>query len=311
MKIELMPSQIFYSQDNIKFCLRDGRTLGEVLDLLIDGKESVQDLGLIRVTKRPGDNKWFTLDNRRLWLFHHLQGAGKCKKITVLKTEYDYGQSNKFTTRNGGVAVKIRKNYNVYQKYRPTPVTPCCSGKTNAEEENDMNFASNECVLTSKCTDITANDDVSFWSKKEGVLYKKNKKIGSAVSTTILKDAFSTPTDDINDIITKNKDSVLSPAVSTSTDDTNSNTKVIASVSNDKRTACLVNTPLEIDCNAVKIYTHAGQQDESDKVKQAETQNETTGDVPTALADDIFHQQSIKRRISSAGLDVLVKKQKN
>lgn len=126
-EIELRPSEIFYSQCSIHVALCGGSWLGQVLDDLIDGELSVRDLGLINVVKIPGDNKLYSLDNRRLWLFHHLEGAGKCSKIPVKMCKYEPGHDHKFTSRNGGVSIRIREDRDitgVYGKYRPTPVTP-------------------------------------------------------------------------------------------------------------------------------------------------------------------------------------------
>lgn len=311
-EIELMPSQFFYSQNNIYCSLTDGRWLGDVLDRLIDGKESVRDLGLIRVTKRPGSNKWYSLDNRRLWLFHHLQGAGKCKKIPVVKMEYNSCFSRKFTSRNGGVSIKIRDNLDVFVNHRPTPVTPCYNEETEADQNDNVNSASSESVITSHSTGFTPKDDKSLSDLKEGVLYERHKTTSSAVSTTTHSDARSTPANETFDVISKSIGSALNPAVSASTDDdTKNKTKVVASDSDDKSSASLVYTPLEIiDRDVVNIHTHVEYQDESVKMKPAQTQNETTADVPTPLAADLFTQRSHKRSLSGSKHDEVSKKLK-
>jgi hypothetical protein len=65
---------------------------------------SVRDIPTIPVVKR--NNKWFTADNRRLWVFRNLEKLGKCSEIDV--TEGYYIPSSKFTTINGGVDVTVR-----------------------------------------------------------------------------------------------------------------------------------------------------------------------------------------------------------
>lgn len=272
----------------------------------------MRDLGLIRVTKRPGSNKWYSLDNRRLWLFHNLQGAGKCKKIPVVKMEYNSCFSRKFTSGNGGVSIKIRDNLDVYVNHRPTPVTPCYNEETQADQNDNVNSASSESVITSQSTGFTPKDDKSLSDLKEGVLYERHKTTSSAVSTTTQSDARSTPANETFDVISKSIGSALNPAVSASTDDdTKNKTKVVASDSDDNSSASLVYTPLEIiDRDAVNIHTHVEYQEESVKMKRAETQNETTSDVPTPLAADLFTQRSHKRSLKGSKHDEVSKKLK-
>jgi hypothetical protein len=74
LKMELRPSEIYYSQDSIMNRFGDytphGNTcIGETLDQLLNGHCNVQSIPNISVVQRNG--KWFTSDNRRLWVFPH------------------------------------------------------------------------------------------------------------------------------------------------------------------------------------------------------------------------------------------------
>ena len=107
-KMQLRPSDIYFSQDSIRNRFRDGclhsnKTLGETLDDLCEGRISVCDIPVIAVTQKDG--KWFTGDNRRLWVFRHLERLGKCTFLTVYE---GYISSDKFTTYNGGASVRVR-----------------------------------------------------------------------------------------------------------------------------------------------------------------------------------------------------------
>ena len=113
----LKPSNIFYSQASIsctfgRSTIHSGVPIGETLDELYNGKIQVRDIPNIRVVKK--DDKWVTLDNRRLWIFHHLEGAGKCSQIEVEVIEYDselYG--SKFDSKNGGTSVSFISRFGI------------------------------------------------------------------------------------------------------------------------------------------------------------------------------------------------------
>jgi hypothetical protein len=60
----------------------------------------------MRVFKKDG--KWFSMDNRRLWVFRKLEAEGHIKDVTVRHTSRDKLPDDKFTTQNGGADVSIR-----------------------------------------------------------------------------------------------------------------------------------------------------------------------------------------------------------
>lgn len=105
--VHLKPSEIFYSQDTISGKFRSSKNIGDTLDDLYDGRIKIRDIPTISVVKK--DDKWVTLDNRRLWVFHHLQGAGKCDTIPVIVVR-SYSDS-KFTSNNGGTSIYIRHGH--------------------------------------------------------------------------------------------------------------------------------------------------------------------------------------------------------
>ena len=54
------------------------------------------------------DGKWFTTDNRRLWVFRQLERLGKCSTIDVWE---GYAiPTSKLTTYNGGSSVHVRRS---------------------------------------------------------------------------------------------------------------------------------------------------------------------------------------------------------
>ena len=107
--LHVKPSDIRYSQSSIS-CKFDSRSrhfdvlIGQTLDDLIEGQISVYDIPVISVQK-IGD-KWVSADNRRLWVFKHLEQIGKCEKIPVAEGR-DIPLA-KQTSENDGLSVKIR-----------------------------------------------------------------------------------------------------------------------------------------------------------------------------------------------------------
>ena len=107
--MELRPSEIFYSQDSIMNRFGDytphgNICIGETLDELLNGHCNVQSIPKISVAQRNG--KWFTSDNRRLWVFRKAEEIGFLKTIYVNKT-YSI-KDDKFTTENGGTSIRVR-----------------------------------------------------------------------------------------------------------------------------------------------------------------------------------------------------------
>ncbi|XP_060569324.1 uncharacterized protein LOC132727763 [Ruditapes philippinarum] len=164
--MDIKPSNIFYSHDTIMYRFRKkkigrwgrrnhyagGIPIGETLDQLCNGRCQLSDIPKITITKKDG--KWHTLDNRRLWVFHHyeayLNKQGKSLTVPVDIEEYnEANHGNNFTTQDGGVTIKIKDGDdptgNMYNQI--VPVTPKVeeqshehiSREEKVEEENSSN----------------------------------------------------------------------------------------------------------------------------------------------------------------------------
>ena len=106
--MELKPSEIYFSQAEInsvfdKKSSHRNKNLGETLDELVEGKCRISDIPTISVVWMHG--KWVTADNRRLWVFRHLEKLGKCTTIRVNKTNSI--DSRKLNSINGGRAARF------------------------------------------------------------------------------------------------------------------------------------------------------------------------------------------------------------
>jgi hypothetical protein len=111
--IELTPSEIRYSQDSISNTFRArtshaGQYIGETLDEIVRDPDTVDLIPNISVFKKGVKKKWFTSDNRRLWVFKKAEKLGIISYIDVYVT---YGiEDSKFTTTSNGKYVFIRGN---------------------------------------------------------------------------------------------------------------------------------------------------------------------------------------------------------
>ncbi|XP_060071833.1 uncharacterized protein LOC132551670 [Ylistrum balloti] len=109
--MDLKPSEIRFTQNSInnvfdKNSRHDCQHIGETLDSLLMGRCEISDIPTITVINR--NSAWYTVDNRRLWVFQKLEELGKCTEIPVIK-----GFSipaKKLTTNNDGRSVRVRGN---------------------------------------------------------------------------------------------------------------------------------------------------------------------------------------------------------
>lgn len=104
----LKPSEIRYTQDSISSRFsKSKKTLQETLQSLLRKGIPKRDVPMIRVVQRNG--KWWSFDNRRLWVFKELEKEGGCKIIKVEVVPIDENEwRKKFTTQNDGTSVRIR-----------------------------------------------------------------------------------------------------------------------------------------------------------------------------------------------------------
>ena len=108
-KVELSVDDIYFSQDSIN-CKFNSTTLqtkylGEVLDEIIDGRRPVEHL-LKDMSVAQRDNRWYTVNNRNLWVLKQLKLHNKVNKVTVNRAGRISNQ--RFTTRNGGIRINLR-----------------------------------------------------------------------------------------------------------------------------------------------------------------------------------------------------------
>jgi hypothetical protein len=92
--------------------------IGETLDQLLNGNSSVQSIPNISVAQR--NCKWFTSDNRRLWVFRKAEEIGFLKQIKVKKIGYI--SDDKLTTENGGTSIRVRRGGpggNTWRTWKP------------------------------------------------------------------------------------------------------------------------------------------------------------------------------------------------
>ncbi|XP_063416908.1 myb-like protein AA [Mytilus trossulus] len=121
--MELRPSEIFYSQDSIMnrfggYTNHGNTYIGETLDQLLKGHCNVNSIPTISVVKKYG--KWYTSDNRRLWVFRKAEELGFLETIDVNETYYL--NENKFTTENGGESIRVRGGTpggNLWRSWKP------------------------------------------------------------------------------------------------------------------------------------------------------------------------------------------------
>lgn len=109
--MNLRPSYIFYTQDSISnrfgwSTSHSNMYIGETLDALINGLATVNSIPRIGVFWQNG--KWFTKDNRRLWVFRKAEELGIVDVITV--DIVPKVEPIKFTTFNNGSSVRVRRN---------------------------------------------------------------------------------------------------------------------------------------------------------------------------------------------------------
>ncbi|KAK3601440.1 hypothetical protein CHS0354_033566 [Potamilus streckersoni] len=112
MPFKLRPSQILFSKTCIstvfdKETFHAGVCISETLSALFEGRCKVTSIPTIKVCKIEG--KWFSLDNKRLWIFKHLERLGKCEEIPVLSIEKpDLLKDMDLSETDGGKTVFIR-----------------------------------------------------------------------------------------------------------------------------------------------------------------------------------------------------------
>ncbi|KAL3891601.1 hypothetical protein ACJMK2_003856 [Sinanodonta woodiana] len=106
--MELKPSEIRYSQSTVstvfdRQCLHRKKPIEDTFEEICEGRTTISSIPLITVCRHK--DQWYTKDNRRLWVFKHLEALGKITTIMVNKIERSDVPDKKFTTSNEGISV--------------------------------------------------------------------------------------------------------------------------------------------------------------------------------------------------------------
>ena len=170
--MELRPSEIFYSQDSIgnkfgEYTPHRKTYIGETLDQLLNGHCNVESIPNISVVERNG--KWFTSDNRRLWVFRRAEEIGFLKSIYVNETYYI--KDDKFTTKNGGTSIRIRgrgpggSRWKTWKSKRPPTTTTHVSYNSNrgySSCRNTRSFSPYNDQNSNADTDTDSDADIDY-----------------------------------------------------------------------------------------------------------------------------------------------------
>lgn len=78
--------------------------MNDLVTKVEEGRVNVANIPPIKVAKK--NNRYYSSDNRRLYVFRVLQRRGKLRKVQVRMVKEIYDE--KFTTENDGYEVKVR-----------------------------------------------------------------------------------------------------------------------------------------------------------------------------------------------------------
>ena len=102
----LRPSEIRFIQDSIKWSFQDGESVNAVAEEVCSRTKSVRSFPTIQVVKR--NNKYYSFDNRRLYVFRIAEYRGVIADIPVRIVPESRLDLNRFTTKNDGRTVEVR-----------------------------------------------------------------------------------------------------------------------------------------------------------------------------------------------------------
>lgn len=114
--IVLSPADIRFVHDSIRSHFRNGNRVNDTIKDIANGLLRVDALPMIRVILCSGN--FFSLDNRRLYVYRVLHYRGLLKHIQVKLVPITKLRSSKFTTRNNGTSVFVRRDKTKHH-YRP------------------------------------------------------------------------------------------------------------------------------------------------------------------------------------------------
>ncbi|XP_076824816.1 uncharacterized protein LOC143470521 isoform X3 [Clavelina lepadiformis] len=123
--VSLKPSEIRFTQDSIAMYFQNGEAINNVCERIALGELNIDDFPKIEVV--PLDEFYFSLDNRRLYMFRVLEILGVTARVPVIFKNPT--TDRKLTTINKGCHIEIRKSKDNNGKWvQVTPYRHCpCS----------------------------------------------------------------------------------------------------------------------------------------------------------------------------------------
>lgn len=109
--MKIRPSELFFSQDSISNKWGEqtacrSKLIGVTLDELLTKSISLEDIPNISAVNISG--KFYTVDNRRLWVFQKAEELRFVHTIEVNQVTRRHLKRAKFTTNNEGISIRIR-----------------------------------------------------------------------------------------------------------------------------------------------------------------------------------------------------------
>jgi len=109
-------------QDSINDKFRNGNSVNRTIKEIVAGNLRVERLPTIKVVNMS--NSYYSFDNRRLYVYRVLHYRGLLDKIVVILAPMSQFQRRKFTTRNNGRSIVLRRGvtlkHSVYQDNKAT-----------------------------------------------------------------------------------------------------------------------------------------------------------------------------------------------
>ena len=106
-EIKLSPAKIRFMQDSISYKFRCGGYVNDAIEKIAKKEMRVDTLPMIQVLKKDG--LYYSLDNRRLYVFRVLHYRGLLDRLKVKLVPTDRFQVWKFTTKNNGQSLYVRR----------------------------------------------------------------------------------------------------------------------------------------------------------------------------------------------------------
>jgi len=102
----LHPSEIHFTHDSIKSVFLCGRRVKDTLNQLLNRQIAIEDIPRMTVACKGG-KYWTFTGNRRLYVFRELAANSNIQTLRVTFT-CERISKRKFTTKNGGISVRMR-----------------------------------------------------------------------------------------------------------------------------------------------------------------------------------------------------------